>query len=432
MSILLKNLCCAILSPSQIESVDLRIKNGKIVERGKKLQVKSGEDIYDLAGKIVLPGFVCAHTHLYSALSRGMPGPKTSPQNFMDILQSIWWKLDRALDDDAIYYSALVGAIDAVRCGTTTLVDHHASPRAIAGSLDVIKEGMEEIGIRGVLCYEVTDRGGTKERDRGLKESERFIRSYRKNASFRGLVGAHASFTLSDTSLRLCGEMAEEYDTGAHVHVAEDLADTLDAANEYERSVIDRLDRASCLRKNSILAHGVHLSQHEIDHVRQRGSWIVHNPRSNMNNSVGYAPVSHFGNRSALGTDGFPADMFEEAKIGFYKMKDAKTEPFNIVAKVHAGQQMVSELFGEKFGTLAKGSVADLVVLDYVPPTPLAAENLAGHFLFGMQSSMVESVMIAGKWVLKNRVVVGVDLPSLYEKARKAAQKLWRRMETID
>lgn len=429
---LLKNTTSILLDPASIEAVDIRIRNCDIVEKGKNLTPKKGEEVHDLFGRIVMPGLVNSHTHLYSALARGMSYPEEPPQNFLEILQKIWWKLDRALDEDSIYYSALVGAIDAVRCGTTTLIDHHASPKSITGSLDIIKEAMWEVGLRGVLCYEVTDRGGRKERDKGLEENERFIKDNNKNSQFRGMVGGHAAFTMSNETLRFCGEMASKNKVGVHIHVAEDKADVTDAGENYRCSVIDRLEEHGILRKDSILAHGVHLNEKEVNNVKKAGSWLMHNPRSNMNNRVGYAPLSLFGERTGLGTDGFPADMFEEAKIGFYKRQDSRAAEYvNMAHLLQNGQRVISEKFNRKFGILAKGFPADLVVLDYLPPTPMTSENLAGHFLFGMNSSMVESVMIDGKWVVKNRVLVGFDMESAYEKSKKAAKKLWKKMESL-
>jgi len=426
---LLKKTTSINLDPPSIESADIRLHNGNIIEKEKNLSPKKDEEVHDLSGRIVMPGLVNSHTHLYSALARGMAYPKDAPQNFLEILQKIWWKLDRALDEDAIYYSALVGAIDAVRCGTTTLIDHHASPKSITGSLDVIKEAMWEVGLRGVLCYEVTDRGGKKERDKGLEENERFITDNRKNSQFRGMVGAHAAFTMSNETMRLCGEMASKYKVGVHIHVAEDKADVTDAEENYRCSVIDRLKENGILRKDSILAHGVHLNEREAKEVRKMGSWVMHNPRSNMNNRVGYAPLHLFGERVGLGTDGFPADMFEESKIGFYKRQDSRAhENVNMTQLLQNGQRTISEIFGKKFGSLQKGSPADIVVLDYQQPTPMTVENLAGHFLFGMNSSMVESVMIDGKWVVKNRVLVGFDVESVYEKSKQVARRLWNKM----
>jgi putative selenium metabolism protein SsnA len=372
-----------------------------------------------------------------------MPGPKVQPANFLEILQKVWWKLDRALDDESIYYSALVGAVEAARCGTTTLVDHHASPSAIGGSLDIIKQAVEEAGLRGVLCYEVTDRGGKKERDQGLKENERFIRANRKHPRFRGMVGAHASFTLSNDSLRLCGDMASENKMGVHIHVAEDTCDSVDAEENYECSVVGRLSECGILRDKSILAHCIHVGVRDFLKLRESRCWLVHNPRSNMNNRVGHAPLRLFGDRACLGTDGFPADMLEEARVGFFwnqeerdKKKEARGGRISgisqsakpITSFLQSNQEMVSEIFSQKFGTLEKGSVADLVVMEYESPSPLNGANLPGHFLFGMQSSMVESVMVGGKWVVQGREIVGQDVPSIYEKARNAAKKLWARI----
>ncbi|TAK59825.1 MAG: putative aminohydrolase SsnA [Bacteroidetes bacterium] len=458
---LLKNCTLLTFLPSAIEKADLRIENGFIVERKKNLVPKRNEEVINLEGKYILPGLVNAHTHLYSTLARGMRAPRKQPKNFLEILQLIWWKLDRALDDESIYYSALAGAIEAAQCGTTTLVDHHASPKAIKGSLDIIKQALEEVGLRGMLCYEVTDRGGMKERDAGLLENERFISTNRNNTMCRGLVGAHASFTLGNESLRLLGEMAERTNSGVHIHVAEDTSDCIDAEENYRCSVIERLEKNHILRRDSILAHCIHLGRPEIKNVQKHRSWFVHNPRSNMNNFVGHAPVHLLGERVALGTDGFPADMFEEARTGFFKNRDMRYEIWdvgkkfqvsgfksqgkmlegrgskfekeqihdvNLVGLLQGGQRLVSEIFKQDFGGLEKGSLADLLVLDYQSPTPMTKENLGGHFLFGMRSSMVESVMVNGKWIVWNRELPGVDVQSVIEKSAKIAKRLWEKM----
>ncbi len=234
MDFLLKNARIINLDPPKIDETDIRIIDGIITDRGKSLRPKKSDEIIDLSGKFIFPGLVNSHTHLYSALSCGMPSPKTAPRNFIEILQKVWWKLDEALDEESIYYSALVGAIEAVKFGTTTLIDHHASPNYIRGSLDLIKAGMAKVGLRGVLCYEVTDRGGMKKRDLGLEENERFVIENVNNARFRGAIGAHASFTLCNDSLRKIGELASMYDCGVHIHVAEDKADVLDSNGKLQ------------------------------------------------------------------------------------------------------------------------------------------------------------------------------------------------------
>src|SRR5215813_7035716 len=222
MGLLLKSGTVIRLDPPSLEQRDLRIEGDRIVETDAEINPRDRDDVVDCRGKIVAPGLVCAHTHLYSSLARGMPPPPRSPRDFKEILELVWWRLDRALDEESIYHSALAGAIDAAAAGTTCVVDHHASPSHIAGSLDIIREAIEKIGIRAVLSYEVTDRGGSDLRDAGLEENRKFLESCRRSANttskdqariplFAGLVGAHASFTLSDESLRLCAELAREY-----------------------------------------------------------------------------------------------------------------------------------------------------------------------------------------------------------------------------
>ena len=430
MSIILKNAKVIKLNPPSIQECDLRISDGEIISVSPHLKSARSEETIDLSGKCVMPGLVCAHTHLYSSLSRGMPAPANRPRNFVEILGKIWWKLDEALDEESIYYSALSGAIEALKFGTTTLVDHHASPNHIKGSLDLIKDALSRIGLRGILCYETTDRGWMKRRDLGLEENERFVTENTSNSHFRGTFGAHASLTLGDDSLQKLGELAELYDNGVHIHVAEDKADVVDCEKKYRLNLVDRLENFGIVRRKSILVHGVHLTRKQFATVERSEPWMVHNPRSNMNNSVGHAPLKWFGRRAALGTDGFPADMFEETKIGFFRNaeSDSRSEFSRLPAMLQNGQQLISEFFGRPFGTLSKGSPADLVVLDYNSPTPLQRRNVEGHFLFGMNAGNVQHVMIEGNWVVWDRQVLGIDEQAVAEKTSKVASKLWHRM----
>ena len=427
---LIKNARTFLLDPPRLKKTNLRIDGQMIAVEGSSLVRLANEDEVDLEGRLVLPGFVNAHTHLYSSLSRGMPMPAPAPRNFKEILKSIWWKLDQALDEDTIYYSALVGAIEAVRCGTTTLVDHHASPSAIKGSLNLIKKALQHVGLRGVLCYEVTDRGGKEKRDQGLEENERFIKENLSNEYFRGVVGAHAGFTLSGESLHLCGRLAAEQNTGVHIHVAEDLWDVKDAEKNHKSSVIGRLARHKILTDKSILAHCVHLTRGEFQAAKDARCWLVQNPRSNMNNRVGYAQVHLFGERSALGTDGYPADMLEEVRFAFHKRRDSRLdEHLDFARLIVGGQKLISEIFDAKFGSLKKGAPADLVVMNYREPTPIKKDNLLGHYLFGLQSSQIESVMVGGKWVMKNRKIQGINEDQIFARSRQLARNLWKRME---
>ena len=432
MNFFLRNARIINLDPPKIDEADIRIIDGIITECGKNLRPKKYDEVVNLSGNYILPGFVNSHTHLYSALSRGMSSPKNAPRNFIEILQKVWWKLDEALDEESIYFSALVGAIEAVKFGTTTLVDHHASPNHIRGSLDLIKNGLSKVGLRGVLCYETTDRGGMKKRDLGLEENERFVTENANNPYFRGTIGGHASFTLCNDSLRKMGELASMYDCGVHVHVAEDKADTLDSIENYNTDIIGRLDDLGVLRKKSIFAHGVHLHQKQLAKVENAGAWMVHNPRSNMNNAVGYAPLNWYGTHSALGTDGFPADMFDEAKFGYFRNAESghRAEFSRLPMMLNNGQKLASEFFGRPLGTIAKNSPADLVVLEYHSSTPINYQNILGHFLFGMNSAMVQHVMVNGNWIVWNRQLIGIDEEAVMEKAKKVAAKLWKKMKS--
>jgi putative selenium metabolism protein SsnA len=429
-SLLLKNAKATTLAPPAIEDCDIRLDEGEVTDRARHLRPKSDDEVVDLQNRIVMPGFVCSHTHLYSALSRGMPAPTSAPKNFVEILQKVWWKLDKALDEEAIYYSALVGAIEAVKFGTTTLIDHHASPNFITGSLDLIKHGMCQVGVRGILCYETTDRGGRKRRDLGLEENERFVMENASNSHFRGSIGAHAQFTLSDESLLWLGELAAMYDCGVHIHVAEDKADVENAQKEHKQDIIERLKKFGVLRKKSLIVHGVHLSKKQLAIIGKLGAWMVHNPRSNMNNAVGHAPLKWYGERAALGTDGFPADMFEETKFGFFRNaeSDLPVAFSRLPEMLHNGQRLASEFFGRQFGALQRGSPADLIVLGYRSPTPLTSRNLLGHFLFGMNSSMIEHVIVGGNRVVWDKQLIGIDEDEVVKNASRVAKKLWGRM----
>lgn len=439
MTILIQSATVVALDPVAVKPADLRLKDGRILERATQLEPRDGEEVIDASGKLILPGMVCAHTHLYSTLARGMPAPPRVPTNFTEILELVWWRLDRALDDETIYWSAIAGAMDAARSGTTCLFDHHASPSHIKGALGIVREALEKIGLRGVLCYEVTDRGGLAERDAGLVESRALLDVVRQAAAstnqpaslFRALVGAHASFTLTDESLAGCAALMRDYDAGLHIHAAEDKVDTEDAQAKYGVGVIERLAQLDALNDKTIIAHGIHLSDCDIAIAREANVWFAHNPRSNMNNQVGYAPVASFGDRLVIGTDGIGADMFEEARFAFFKGRDGRAgfgadEWLRALANNH---RLASQAFGFAIGALDAGAAADLVMLNYRSPTPLTADNLAWHLAFGLSSAAVESVMVAGRFIIRDRKPA-YDEAALYQQARRATEKLWDKLRT--
>ncbi len=430
MTVLLANATLATLNPPMLRSGHLVVEGDRIQSVLDTLPSDPSDEAVDCTGKLIIPGNVCAHTHLYSALARGMPGPRAQPANFLEILQLIWWRLDRALDEPGIRASALVGALDAVHAGTTTLVDHHASPNTILGSLDMLADGLESVGVRAVLCYEVTDRDGRARRDQGLQENDRFLSGKRRDL-IRGNIGAHASFTLEDDSLSALAELARHHETGVHIHVAEAASDEEDSLRRSGRRTASRLADAGIFNRDSIAAHGVHLDASELALIQANGSWLVHNCRSNMNNSVGFAPVAGFGNRAALGTDGIDGDMFAESRTAFFRSREADlSTPAEAFAHLLAGgASLVAPYFGSPLGRIEAGALADLVVLNYDPPTDLHAANLAWHWMFGLTAGHVERVMVGGTWILKDGEIVGVDEEKVRAEARREATRLWRRMD---
>ncbi len=424
---ILRNGILATLDPQGVERSDLRIEGGSITDRSPRLQPLPGEEVLDLDGALVMPGLVNAHTHLYSALARGMPGPGEPPRNFGEILEKVWWRLDRALDEESVHLSGLVGAIEAARSGTTVLFDHHASPSFIEGSLATLRRANEEVGLRSVLCYETTDRNGMAGRDAGIAENRAFLASGPTPLT-RGMVGAHAAFTLSDESLDLLAAAAGTR-SGVHVHVAEDRCDVEDSRRRCGTGVVERLRGHGLVGEGTLLVHCVHLTGDELRDAQDAGARLVHCPRSNTNNAVGRAPTAHF-RRAALGTDGLDEDMLAEARAAFLGMRDAgRDNALEATVRMLAeGHRLAERFFGLPFGRLDAGSPADLVVLDYRPPTPLTADNLAGHLLFGLDRSHVRSTMVAGRFVLRDRRITNVDEVVTFARARRAAEALWERM----
>jgi cytosine/adenosine deaminase-related metal-dependent hydrolase len=331
-----------------------------------------------------------------------------------------------------VRYSALVGALDAAQAGTTTLIDHHASPSFIDGSLDVLADALQEVGLRAVICYEVTDRNGRDGREAGLRENRRFLQENRRPI-VRGMVGAHASFTLEDYTLDALAALAGDFGSGVHIHVAEDVVDEVDSLQRCGERTAVRLSSHGVLRPESIAAHGVHLDQAELGAIQRTRTWLVHNCRSNMNNSVGRAPLGGFGARAALGTDGIDGDMFAESRTAYFRAREDSLEAYaeQYTGMLARGADLTSQFFPYPVGSLEVGSAADLMVLRYDPPTPLTAENLPWHWMFAMSSDNVESVMVAGSWVVRDGRFCTLDEEKIRAEAREEAGRVWQRMDAL-
>ncbi|HET7294409.1 MAG TPA: amidohydrolase family protein [Vicinamibacteria bacterium] len=425
---LLRDALVATLDPPRVERADLRIDGERIAERGPSLRPAAGEEVLDAAGQLVLPGLVNAHTHLYSALARGMPPSTPPPRSFAEVLERVWWRLDRALDPESVRLSALVGAMEAARSGSTVLFDHHSSPSSIHGSLEAVRGAVEEVGLRSVLCYEATDRNGRDSFDAALSENRAFLAAGHGGLT-RALMGAHASFTLSDAGLDALARAIRECRSSIHIHVAEDRVDVDDCRARCGVGLVERLRRHELLGPGAVLAHGVHLTEAELLEAQAAGAWIAHNPRSNMNNHVGHAPTRAL-RRAALGTDGLDQDMLAEARAAFLAMRASGRDDavMATVEMLAGGLRLAAELFGLAFGALAPGAPADLVLLDYRPPTPMSSETLPGHLLFGLDRSHVRSTLVAGRFVLRDRRITTADEAAVLARAREAGARLWERM----
>ena len=426
------------LDPPRVEAGNLRQVKGKITAVGPDVSAETGDETVNCDGCVLMPGLVNGHTHLYSALATGMPAPPRAPQNFHEILQLVWWRLDRAHSLESVQCSGTIGALAALRCGTTTLIDHHASPSTIEGSLSALQEGISEVGCRGVLCYEVTDRNSEKEASQGLAETERYAECCKENNEdhFSSLVGGHASFTMAEDSLAACVDLARRLKVGVHIHVAEDPIDEQITREQFGCGLLERFGRHQLLElPDTILAHGTHLSVDDFSELNEHTETmhLAHNPNSNMNNAVGYTPVVRYSGRALLGTDGIGADMWREARTAQFKSHDAQ-QPFSFekpLTMLAESARFASRSLGVSLGLLESGAAADLVVTSYRPATPLTAKNLAGHFIYAMGPEHVQEVMIDGQWCLRGGKVVRCEEGKLRADSIHVAQRLYRRMADL-
>ncbi len=430
------------LDPEQgiISGQAIAISNGLITDIGPQRDIlNKNPDEESAKNQYIMPGNICAHTHFYGAYARGMAIPGAPPKDFPEILKTLWWPLDMALDEESVRLSAQILVIDAIKNGTTTLFDHHASPNFIEGSLDVIAEVIREYGVRGVLCYEVTDRNGEDGIQEGIEENIRFLKKTKDDESGRlsGLFGLHASMTLSNETLSNTQQAVEQVgDTGIHIHVAEHEADEYDSMQKYDLRIIDRLVEFGLLNDQSIVAHGIHIDAREMELLRDAGAFLSHQPRSNMNNGVGVAEIEsmyRFGIPVVLGTDGFSHTMWTEMKTAYLLHKVAHRDPrrmngadlFDI--SVVNNSTLAQQHFNRgSFGKIQAGAYADLIFVDYHPNTPMDTGNLPWHIIFGMKEGMITTTIVDGEILMKDRQLTKIDEAAVAAKARDYAPEVWR------
>ena len=395
-------------------------------------------DYKDVQGKIIMPGMINTHMHLYSTFARGMDiKTNQSPQNFTEILEKLWWRLDKKLNEKDIYYSAIYPLLDCIKKGVTTIFDHHASSNYIEGSLDILSEAVKQSGIRASLAYEVTDRDGHDKGLTGLKENERFIKKIQKekNNNLSGMIGLHASFTLNNDTLSRAADLADDLKVPFHIHVAEGKADVYESKMRGYHSIAERLERFRILRPGTLAIHGVHLQEEELDLILKNETYLIHNPESNMGNAVGFAPVKSALDKGiivGLGTDGYTCDMFESIKVANLLQKHELHDPqagWDEIFKISFlnNRHIARRFFGQMLGTLKAGAAADIIVVDYYPPSPITSGNAYSHILFGIGGDMVDSTMVGGKFLMEDRVIKLLDYKKIAQRTKEQAKDFWRR-----
>lgn len=413
----------------------------KEVGTTKELKGKYSEvEVIDAVGKVIMPGLINTHHHIYSAFARGLNLNNPPAESFSDILKNVWWRIDKKLTEEDNLYSAYTTLIECIKDGVTTVFDHHASPFAIKGSLFTLAKAAEDLGVRGSFCYEVSDRDGEAILDEGIKENVDFIKyaQSRSDDMVKGMFGMHASFTLSHESLLKCVKVMEGLDAGYHVHVAEGIEDLYDSLNRSSKRVVERLNDYGILGERTFAVHCIHVNDREMDILKETNTTVINNPESNMGNAVGCAPVMRFfekGITVGLGTDGYTSDMFESMKVENITHKANLCNPNVGFMETGAmafknNSKIASKYFNKTVGVLKEGAYADLIIVDYNPLTVMNENNYLGHTLFGMTGRSVDTTIINGRVIMRDRKIVTVDENEILRKSREVSTKLWDRLNS--
>jgi len=413
-------------------------ENGVICATGTTAELKAAypeAEFIDAGGGVIMPGLINTHNHIYSAMARGLSINGYNPKGFLDILDGMWWTLDRHLTVEQTRWSAIATYVDCIKNGVTTIFDHHASYGEIKDSLFAIGEEAKRFGVRSCLCYEVSDRDGREKCQAGILENEAFARYAMKDDSdmIAGMFGLHAQFTLSDETLYQCSSHRPA-GTGYHIHVAEGIEDLHDCLGKYGKRIIDRLFDMDILGPETLTAHCIYVNPHEMDLLKATDTMVVHNPESNMGNACGCPPTMEIfrkGILTGLGTDGYTNDMFESMKVANVLHKHNSCNPNEAWAEVPAmlfegNAKIANRYFKTPLGVLKKGAAADVIVVDYDPLTPMDASNINSHILFGMSGRAVKTTVAAGKLLMKDRELTGIDEAKIMADCRSQAQKLWK------
>jgi cytosine/adenosine deaminase-related metal-dependent hydrolase len=409
------------LEPATVEDVALRIEDGKIVSRGEKAKAQPGDEIIELHGKLILPGLISAHHHLYSTFLRGAPRDGAG----FAAEQQVLHRLEDALDLDGVQAAAAAGGLEGLGAGTTAVLDLHSSPHCVHDSLPRVARGLSDVGLRAVIGYQLAERPGPEEFEAALEESVGFIK--RARGRIRGAFGAHLVEDLSNEALQTLSKAMQSSKGLLHLHLGEDPHEEARSKARHNRTSLERLKEAGLLSERTVLAQGVHVSWPELSEVLNLGGWLVHSPRSNMASQTGTAAAAKFGVRGCLGTDTQTLDVLLEAQTAWLRARDAG-QPIDVLRYLSNGHRLASAAFGQPLGPLRDGALADVVIYDYRPPTPLTVDTLRHHVLNGLSSGHVESVMVDGIWRLWGRRPLAVKGEDVAAAARAAAKATWARM----
>ncbi|PKN78574.1 MAG: chlorohydrolase [Candidatus Cloacimonetes bacterium HGW-Cloacimonetes-1] len=393
-------------------------------------------EVIDAAGKVIMPGLINAHHHFYSTLVRGL-GKAAPSKDFNEVLENLWWRLDKKLVLDDVYVSAMVSIFDGIRHGTTTIIDHHASPFAVTGSLARIGDAVTECGIRANLCYEVSDRDGAAISAEGIAENAAWIKAVnaQPNPMLKGLFGMHAAFTLGDDTLQKIADQVHSLNCGVHVHAAEAESDQIFNINHHGKRVIERFEDFGLINDKSIFAHGVYINPKEMLILAKHQAALVTNPQSNLNNAVGIADIckmSELGLLVGLGTDAMTVNMLEELRVGLWAQHWRQTNPsvgfMEIASTLLFNNPRIANRYWGNVGILKEGYAADIIMIDYHAPTPLDANTWIGHVIFGISQAIVDTTICNGNILMWNKqLTIAPDEAEIAAWARELATKLWER-----
>ncbi len=412
MGLVIKNGCYVDWETLEVKRTDITLDSA---DSGKSNQV------IDAEGKLVMRSFACAHHHAYSLLARGMPAPKQTPSNFHEILKYVWWNLDRKIDSEMIRASARGTALMCAKNGVSFVIDHHSSPLAASGSLEIMAQAFNELGVGHLLCLELSDRDGVVALNKSFFETEEFLK---KNPA-AVLIGLHASFTLSEETLEKTSALMKKYETGVHVHVAEDLIDQSECEKKYHMRVLERFQKHGLLDSSkTILAHGVHLSEREREVFNASKAYLAVCTESNQNNRVGVFSSRNLAlERIMLGTDGMHSDMLQSARSHY--LQNHHTEGIDVRTAYKRLRNSHSYLAKNK---IPGDSANNLVIYDYPSPTVIHSGNFLGHFFYGMTSADVDTVISNGQVIVKNKKHTLADEQQILAHCKEQGERLWKEL----